>query len=151
MTVPVRVLPAYSDTERAVCDVLAGITATGTETPVALQSEASYLRVTRTGGADDGITDTADVSVDAFAPDADTAKAVAEQARQLLLGGLPASTPHGTVDQARIAVWTGMTPASDTDNLRLCAASYTVTMRRSRLCRPPPRSGPWSPRGPPTS
>jgi hypothetical protein len=128
-------LRAFPDVERAVCDLLAGLGATGTETPAGLQSQLPYIRVTRTGGSDDRVTDTATVSVDVFAADATTAKAVAGQARQRLtmgpfLSDVPFGTGHGRIDRARTVTGPQMLPASDGDNLRLAVASYSVALRR---------------------
>jgi hypothetical protein len=131
----VTALVSFPDAERAVCDLLASLGTTGTETPAALQSELPYIRVTRTGGADDRVTDTATVSVDVFAADATTAKAVAEQARQRLtmgpfLSDVPFATGHGRVDRARTVTGPQMLPPSDGDDMRLAAASYQVSLRR---------------------
>ena len=124
------ILAPFSDAERATGDLLSSLGTTGSETPLTLQSSVPYIRLTRTGGADDRITDTATVSVDVFAPDAGTAKSVAEQVRALLLAAEGAPTAHGVIDSARTVTGPFVTPATDTDNLRLAAASYRITMRR---------------------
>lgn len=123
-------LADWPDVERAVGDFLAPLGATGSETPQALQSQVPYLRIGRTGGADDRTTDRANVSIDVFAADADTARQVAGQVRQMLLLKLPAVTAHGVIDWASTNSAPFMTPPTDSDNLRLCAANYTVSMRR---------------------
>jgi hypothetical protein len=128
-------LTPFPDAERAVCDLLSSLGTTGTETPAALQSEVPYIRVTRTGGSDDEVTDTATVSVDVFAADADTAKATAEQVRQRLILGPFSSdasfiTDHGRIDRARTLAGPQVLPPTDSDNLRLAVASYSITLRR---------------------
>lgn len=128
-------LTPFPDVTRAVCDLLGDLGTTGTETPADLQSEVPYIRVTRTGGADDLVTDTATVSVDVFAASASDAKDTAEQARQrLILGpfgtGTPFVTDHGRIDRARTVTAPQALPPTDTDNLRLVVATYQVQMRR---------------------
>jgi hypothetical protein len=128
-------LTPYPDVTRAVCDLLEDLGTTGTETPADLEANLPYIRVTRTGGADDLVTDTATVSVDVFAANATDAKDTAEQARQrLTLGpfgtGTSFATGHGRIDRARTVTAPQMLPPTDTDNLRLVVASYQVQMRR---------------------
>jgi hypothetical protein len=126
----------YPDAERALGDLLADLGTTGSETPSTLQSDLPYIRLTRTGGSDDLVTDTSTVSVDVFAASADDAKATAEQIRQRLTWGpfisdVPFNTAHGLIDRARTNVGPFMLAPTDSDNLRLCAASYIVSMRRA--------------------
>lgn len=125
----------YPDATRAVCDLLASLGTCGTETPATLENDVPYIRVTRTGGSDDLVFDSSTVSVDVFAGDATTAKAVAEQARQrLVMGpfatGVDYRTAHGRIDTARTVVAPQLLPPTDSDNLRLAVASYRITMRR---------------------
>jgi hypothetical protein len=54
---PDAVALTFRDAELAVCDLLAGLGTAGTDTRPSLQGTLPYLRVTRTGGSDDGITD----------------------------------------------------------------------------------------------
>lgn len=127
--------PAWPDAERAVCDLLAGLGTCGTEVRPSLQSQLPYLRVTRTGGGDDGVTDAATVSVDVFAAGASQAKAVAERARQVLAGPGPGTVParqtdHGTVDRVTTVTGPARLPPTDSGNLRMVVASYRVSMRR---------------------
>lgn len=122
-------LPDWPDAERAVCDFLAPLGTCGTETPKTLQSALPYLRVMRTGGTSDRITDHAGISVDVFAANADQAKAVAGQARQMLITQLPASTDHGVIDWAIVQAGPAPVPPTDSNNLRLAVASYQVSTR----------------------
>jgi hypothetical protein len=122
----------YPDVERVLADLLASYGTCGTETPRDLQSQVPYIRVTRTGDAgSDRVTDRATVSVDVFAASADDAKEAAGQIRQLLLWGLPAQTGHGQLDWGRLDAGPSLLPPTDSDNLRLVTAGYTVSMRRT--------------------
>lgn len=126
------VLAPYADIERVVCEALGAFGAAGTETPQALQSELPYIRVTRTGDAgSDRVTDRASVSIDVFAADADDAKDIAGRIRQLLISGLPVVTEHGQLDWGRLSTGPSLLPPTDSDNLRLVTAGYTVSMRRT--------------------
>lgn len=122
----------YPPVELAVCDFLADLGTCGTETPAATETELPYIRVNRTGGADDRITDEATVSVDVFDANRSDALALAETIRARLTMQLPATTGHGTLDFAATAVAPGQSPPTDTDNLRLAVASYRITLRRDR-------------------
>jgi hypothetical protein len=125
-------LPPFPDVERAVCDLLADLGATGTETRPGMS--LPYIRVTRTGGTGDLITDLADVEVAVWAEDATEAKSVAELVRQRLIGGpyrgASFATSHGKIDHAETTSGPVSLPPTDSDNLRLVTASYQVTMRR---------------------
>lgn len=129
-------LPGYPDIAHAVCDLLASL-ATGAdiETPADLQAQLPWIRVTRTGGSSDLVTDSATLSVDVFAVGASQAAEVAEQVRQRLILGpfrsdVSFRTDHGQVDRVRVAVDPTLLPPTDSDNLRLVTASYNVSMRR---------------------
>lgn len=127
MTVPAL---AWPDAELALCDYLADLGTCDVETPEDLQDHLPFIRVTRTGGADDRmVTDTATVSVDVFASGRSQAVAVAKAIRQRLLNGLPAATAHGVLDYAATAVAPIQSPPTDSDNLRLAVASYRISAR----------------------
>lgn len=126
---------AWPDAELAICDLLEPVARTGTETRPSLEwTLLPYIRVTRTGGSDDGITDTASISVDVFARDRTQAKATAEQARQVLIGSTttpPArATAHGVIDRVTTITGPAPLPPTDSGNLRMVVASYRVSMRR---------------------
>jgi hypothetical protein len=128
-------LPGFPDAERAVCDLLGDLGTCGSETPKALQSELPYIRVNRTGGSDDLVTDTANVSVDVFAASLDDAKRVAEACRQRFILGPYRSdasfrTDHGQIDKAKTLSAPLPIPPTDSDNLRLVTASYEISVRR---------------------
>lgn len=121
--------PDWPDGEHALADFLAPLGTCGSETPKALQSTLPYIRIKRTGGPSDRITDRGAYSVVVFAASADEAKRVAGQVRQKLLEELPAATDHGTLDWPTVNSGPAVVPATDSDNLRLAAASYTVSTR----------------------
>jgi hypothetical protein len=91
-------LASFPDLEDAVIDLLADLVADdsiGTATPSDLEDHLPFIRVTRFGGADDRITDTASLDIDVFGSSRAVAKPLAEVARQRLL-----AAPHivsGTV------------------------------------------------------
>ena len=129
MTTP---LAPYSDIELALADLLAQFGTCGTETPQSLQSDVPYIRITRTGDAgSDRVTDRASVSIDVFAGNAGDAKDTAGQIRQVLIVPGAKATGHGQLDYGRLETGPALLPPTDSDNLRLCAASYTVSMRRT--------------------
>lgn len=127
-------LAPFPDPERALGDLLADLGTTGNKTTVTLQDTLPYIRIRRTGGSDDEITDSATVSADVFAADADAAKALAERIRARLISGPFAGTSfrtgHGVIDRAATAVAPQLIPATDSANLALAVASYRITMRR---------------------
>lgn len=127
-------LGPFPDFARAVLDVLADLGTVGTETRPGLQTSLPYIRATRTGGADDRFTDTADVEVSAFTTDATTARQLADQIRARLLTGPVAGrsfdTGHGRIDQVRTITGPVPVPPTDSDNLRQVTASYQVSGRR---------------------
>lgn len=129
-------LPGFPDVAHAVCDLVRDL-ATGAdiETPENLQSVVPWIRVTRTGGSSDLVTDRAPVVVDVIAENATDAWTIAEQVRQRLTLGpfrsdVSFRTDHGQVDLARVSVGPQLIPPTDSDNLRLVSASYNVSMRR---------------------
>jgi hypothetical protein len=121
---------SFPDAERAVLAAVADLGITGVETPATLADSLPFIRVQRTGGGDDRITDTADAEVSVFATGLTQAKAVAETIRQrLLAGGI--GTSHGVIDSARTTAGPVAVPPTDSANLRQVTTSYQVTMRRS--------------------
>lgn len=127
----------FPDPERAVGDLLGSLAAggTGNKTYTSLQDgPLPYIRLNRTGGSDDGVTDESVISVGVFAPDTDTAKSVADLARQRLtcgpFAGTSFRTDHGRIDRALTELAPMSVPTTDSANLALVTASYRITMRR---------------------
>jgi hypothetical protein len=131
-------LAVYPDVPHAVCDLLVtlpDVNGADIEAPEDLQSVVPWIRVTRTGGTSDRITDTATLVVDVFAENATQAWDIAKAALQRLTRGpflsdVSFRTAHGQVDKARVSVGPQLTPPADSDNLRLVTATYTVSVRR---------------------
>lgn len=131
-------LTVYPDVPHAVCDLLAtlpGVNGADIEAPADLGSQVPWIRVTRTGGTSDRITDTASLVVDVFATGATEAWDIAKAALQRLIRGpflsdVSFRTAHGQVDKARVNVGPALLPPTDSDNLRLVTATYTVSVRR---------------------
>lgn len=129
--------PAFKDPAAAVADLLAPFAkgGAGPRTYANLQAgPLPYIRVRRTGGADDEITDTAVIDVSVFASDSATAMTVAEQCRQRLTSGPFAGsdfrTAHGRIDRAVTDVGPQLVTPADIQVLQCVPASYRVTMRR---------------------
>lgn len=123
---------SYPDIELVLADLLGSFGDAGPETPASLQSDVPYIRITRTGDAgSDRVTDRAVVSIDVFAASLDTAKDTAGQVRQLLIAPGAKATDHGQLDYARLNTGPMAVPPTDSDNLRLVTAGYTVSMRRT--------------------
>jgi hypothetical protein len=134
----VTTLAVYPDVPHAVCDLLGTLTdvnGADIETPADLEDQVPWIRVTRTGGVSNRITDTATVVVDVFAGGATQAWDIAKAALQRLIRGpflsdVPFRTAHGQVDRVRMDVGPALLPPTDSDNLRLVTATYTVSVRR---------------------
>lgn len=129
-------LAVYPDVPHAVCDLLASL-ANGAdiEAPADLESQLPWIRVTRTGGESDRVSDTATVVVDVMASGATQAWDIAKLALQRLIRGpflsdVSFRTAHGQVDKAKVNVGPALLPPTDSDNLRLVTATYTVSVRR---------------------
>lgn len=108
-------------------DLVAGCDNIGSVTPSTLQGSLPYVRIQRFGGEDDGFTDAALVSIDAFAGDRTTARTLAEAIRQRLLTGAYIGT---ALDCATTATGPNEIPWSEDQEVRRFAASYRVTARR---------------------
>lgn len=129
-------LAVYPDVPHAVCDLLADLAGgADIEIPADLQSRVPWIRVTRTGGQSNRVTDTASLVIDVFAENADDAQDIAKQVLERLvrgpfLSGVSFRTAHGQIDKARVNVSPALLPPTDSDNLRLVTATYTVSVRR---------------------
>lgn len=121
----------FPDIETLLMGLLASlgtcVTATGPTLDTDIQTTPT-IRIVRTGGGDDRITDKARVSIDVFAKDWATAQSTAEAVRQALLV-YPIKTSLGVIDE----VITNTGPAEiPWDNPRVFRrnASFTISMRR---------------------
>jgi hypothetical protein len=132
-------LGPYPDARAAVIDVLADLVAASYAGPATLASiQAGSLpavRVTRTGGSDDGFTDTSDIAVAVFAGDATAAWSVAQACHQRLtslrLSGNNQGTPDGLIDHVQVTQSPQLVTASDTVAVQAATAAYQISMRRT--------------------
>lgn len=130
----------FPDAETAVQDIIAdlvgGVEHVGSETPNDLQQRLPFARVTRIGGGDDGVTDTAELDVDVYGTRRTATWMLAEAVRERLLAGPHALTVDGiAVVCDRVSTITGpfQPPGGDDDTVRRFAASYSARFRRAPL------------------
>lgn len=122
-------LAVFCDIEAAVIALIADIIPAATIAPPDLGSMGPFARVSRFGGSDNLITDTARVDVDCFAATRAEAYAAAEQVRQRLLCAPHVIDTVGTIDRAATLTSPNEVPWAD-PNLRRFTASYSLTSRR---------------------
>lgn len=119
-------LTAFPDIESAVMELLADLATNGTVAPSDLT--APFNRITRYGGADNFITDTARVDVDSFAPTRQVAYALAESVRQRMLG-FPWVLTNAVID--RVSTDAGPHEVAWGDpNVRRFTTAFQVLTRR---------------------
>lgn len=133
-------LGVFSDPAAAVADVLAGLVQaiySGPKSLAGIQAGVMpAVRVSRTGGSDDLVNDTASLKVDVFAPDAATALSVARQCQQVLLsgpfvtGGPSFATEDGCIDRASTLSAPQLATDPDAAVTQCVTASYRIWMRR---------------------
>lgn len=127
------VLASWPPAARVVGAVLDGLGTVVGETDTALQTllqgGGRVLRVRRTGGTDDRITDFARVDVRVYAVNLSDAEDTAELARQRLISG-PVATIHGVLDRASTDVGPQEIPSPDPENYRIVFAAYRASVRR---------------------
>lgn len=124
-------LAAFPDVEAEVLPVvLAGIqgATVGTETPASFDR---YIRALRTGGTDDGITDSPIVAVTTYAPSrAESMAMTAEAARRIRAA---AATTAGGVLIDYTSVYTGPLEQPDQNpDIRAVTTYYVIEYRRPR-------------------
>ena len=126
-------LTAFPDLESALMGFLTGVVAgatCGTATPSNLADALPFVRITRFGGNDDLITDTARVSIDAFTADWTSCQVLAEAIRQKMLNSRPIVLEDCVIDH--VSTLTGPSEIAWGDvNVRRRNASYQVSARRS--------------------
>ena len=131
-------LGPYPDARLAVIDVLSGLVAASYPGPCTLATiqagKMPAVRVTRSGGGDDGVTDTSDITLTVFAGDAGTAWSAAQACHQRLtslrLSGNDQGTPHGLIDHVGVTASPELVTASDTVAVQAATAAYQIDMRR---------------------
>lgn len=130
---------AFPDVETVVQDVLSdlvgGVTHVGSQTPADLQARLPFVRVTRYGGADDGITDAADIDVDCYGSRRTPTLRLAEQVRERLTRGSHVVSSDGSrvvIDRVDTILAPFQPPADDLDaKVHRFTASYSVRARRT--------------------
>lgn len=124
----------FPDSKAAVAGLLAdlvAVTYTGARTLASIQSgKLPAVRVMRTGGADDRITDVSALSVAVFAKDADSAEGIAEACRQRLAIGSGIPTAAGLIDRAETLSGPQLVTSPDVAVVQCVTASYRISMRR---------------------
>ncbi|GAA1457014.1 hypothetical protein NE857_09160 [Nocardiopsis exhalans] len=121
----------WPDAEETVAWVLARLTPGRDVVSVmnGLPADLPLIRVTRIGGSDDLVTDTARVEVVVYAATRAEAHALAERARSLLLPGRH-QTPHGGIDHVFTEVGPHERPTAEPRRVRRWGAVYRVSARR---------------------
>ncbi len=121
----------WPDAEETVAWVLAPLTPGREVVSVVhgLPIDLPLIRVTRVGGSDDGVTDTARVEVVVYSSTRAEALGLAERARARLLPGRH-RTLHGGIDQVVTEVGPHEQPTADPRRVRRWAALYRVSARR---------------------
>lgn len=116
----------------ALLGAIEGVIGAGTVTPSSLGADGSmpFVRVQRTGGGDNLITDSAKVSIDAFGATRSDAYLLAEQIRQLLLTN-PIVLEGCVIDHVSTGTGPVDIPWGDTTNVRRYNAAYTLSARRT--------------------
>lgn len=128
----------FPDVETVVQDLLAdlvgGVSHVGSETPPDLQDRLPFVRVTRFGGADDRVTDYADIDVDCYGSRRTATLRLAEQVRQLLTRGSHVVSSEGmrvVLDKVTTELAPFQPPGDEDDTVRRFTASYSVRARRT--------------------
>lgn len=137
VTVLMPVRDPFPDIQAAMMDVIdaAGITGTdgtltsGVETPADFAGSLPFARVHRLGGGDDGITDSASVTIDVFASKYADAFGISEELRQIFTSG-PISVGPAVLGYSTVVTGPLYIPWSANDSPRRFATTYRTTARR---------------------
>ncbi len=121
-------LPPFLDVETALVELFSDLATTGTVTPPSLLTSLPFVRVTRIGGLDTRLFDTARVDVDSFGATRAVSYDLAEACRQRLLS-YPQVTAAGVIDLVVTNAGPHEVPWGDT-NVRRFTASYSISARR---------------------
>jgi hypothetical protein len=100
----------------------------GRELPTNLRYRMPYTLVERTGGPDDGISDTATVNIDVLSSSVDVAKQRSENIRDYLTGD--ARSPRHPIDRAETVAGPQEIPYGDV-SVRRWTTTYQITARRT--------------------
>lgn len=119
----------FPDVQRLLVDdleALAGSGHTAIETPVDLEGKLPFVRVMRTGGPADLVTDYPTIEVDVFAATYTDGVLLAEKIRQRLVGPPP---PVRVIDRCRCDIGPRELPWGD-GIVRRFGATYSMSTRR---------------------
>lgn len=119
----------WPDLEAAVIELLSDLGTCGVVAPSNLQSELPFIRIVRSGGNDDRITDTAKVDIDVFAAARSDAITLARTVQQRMLS-FPHSQTGCVIDRVETSLAPSVVPWTNT-LVALATATYTVTARRT--------------------
>ena len=120
-------LSPFPDAEAVVIDLLEPVAPGYTELPHDFDPDA--IRVTRTGGSDDGVTDYALVEVTSFGSSRARAWQMDGEVRQLVLAAGGTAVNGVLVDYTRTATPSQQLP-DPRDDLRVVTSSYRLAFRR---------------------
>ena len=120
-------LSPFPDAEAVVIDIISPVAPGYTELPDGFIPDA--IRVTRTGGADDGITDSALVEVTSFGSSRARAWQMDGEVRQHILAAGGSAFNGVLVDQSRTAIPSQQLP-DPRDDVRVVTSSYRLAFRR---------------------
>lgn len=121
------ILAPFPDAEAVVIDILEPVAPGYTELPDGFLPDA--IRVTRTGGSDDGITDYALVEVTSFGSSRARAWQMDGEVRQRVLAAGGTAINGVLVDQSRTATPSQQLP-DPRDDVRVVTSSYRLAFRR---------------------
>lgn len=122
------VLGAFPNVKQVLVDVLTALAPVSTSVPAGYDGSVPRLRIRVYGGLSDQISDSPRFDVDAFSTSEQTADALAEQVRQLLISG-PHVTAHGVLDSVITETRPNTVPYSDL--VFNTTAAYRGALRRS--------------------
>lgn len=121
----------YPDVEACLVELLADLAATGTVVPSDLQSAVPFIRIKRTGGPNDLVSDSPSVTIDSFvlneAGGRSNAYDLAETIRQRLLD-VPHRTSVGLIDF--VSTTSGPAEIPWGSEVWRYSASYSISSRR---------------------
>lgn len=119
----------FQDAEAVMLDIVDPVAPSFTELPDDFEPDA--IRVTRTGGSDDGITDYALIEVTSFGASRARAWQMDGEVRQRVLAAGGTAVNGILVDYSRTAIPSQQLPDSR-DDLRVVTSSYRLAFRRPR-------------------
>ncbi|GJF06600.1 phage tail termination protein [Pseudonocardia sp. D17] len=124
-----EVLAPFPDVEVVLLELLEPVASTCTATPPTITPP--LIRVVRTGGSDDGITDSPVVEVTCIGADRQASWALSEQCRQVILASPNTVVAGVLIDYAATFTPPQQIPDPDLDK-RSVTSNYELAFRRPR-------------------